>query len=40
MDDSREQFSRKSDIENELVPFGPIGIISLKGTEEMARTID
>lgn len=34
------QFTRKSDIENEVVPYGPIGIVALKGMDEMAKTVD
>lgn len=34
------QFTTKSDIQNEMVPFGPIGIVALKGMEDMANTVD
>ncbi len=34
------QFTNKSDIEEEIVPYGPIGIVALKGMDEMAKTVD
>ncbi len=40
MIEDKDQFTKKSDFESEIVPYGPIGIIALKGTEEMAKTVD
>jgi ribose-phosphate pyrophosphokinase len=40
MIDRNDQFTNKSEIEMDLIPYGPIGIISLKGTEEMAKKVD
>ena len=34
------QFTNKSDIEEEIVPYGPIGIVALKGMDDMAKTVD
>ena len=34
------EFTKASDIEKETVPVGPIGLIALKGTENLASIID
>ena len=34
------QFTDKSDIEEEIVPYGPIGLVALKGMDAMAKTVD
>ncbi len=40
MSDKTDQFSKTNDIEEVVAPYGPIGIIAMKGTEEMAKMID
>ena len=40
MSENIEEFSKNSDIENEIVPFGPIGIVALKGTTDTAEHIN
>lgn len=40
MSEINGQFTAESDIENEIVPYGPIGVVALKGTNEMAKVVD
>ncbi|MDO4960266.1 MAG: ribose-phosphate pyrophosphokinase [Eubacteriales bacterium] len=40
MDIDQEQYTPNSDFEEEMVPYGPIGIIALKGTKDLAGRVD